>query len=486
MFKQALTFDDVLLVPKYSDIVPSQVDLRSKLVQDIYLNIPFLSAAMDTVTESEMAKAIAHEGGIGIIHKNMSIEDEVMEVEKVKKSENGIMFNPITIKPDKTIAQAENLMKTYGIGGLPVIDENNILLGIITNRDIRFETDPDKKVKDLMTPFKKLIVSKERLSLEKAKEILHKNKIEKLPIINDKNQLVGLITIKDIFSVVEHPQATRDERGRLRVGAAIGTKDGFERACELIKSGVDVIVLDSAHGHSKNIIDLLKKLKSRYPDFPVLAGNIATEDAAKDLIKAGADALKVGIGPGSICTTRVIAGIGVPQLTAIMDVYNVAKKYNIPVIADGGIRYSGDIVKAIAAGASAVMMGSIFAGCEESPGEVIIYQGRKYKIYRGMGSIPAMKGGSKDRYFQDDVKDAEKLVPEGVEGMIAYKGRVKEIFHQLAGGLKSGMGYIGAKNIEQLQQKAEFIRITQASIKESHPHDITITKEAPNYYFSSK
>ncbi len=383
---------------------------------------------MDTVTESAMAKAMAHAGGIGIIHKNMSIEEQAHEIEKVKKSENGIIYEPITISPDTPIFEAEKIMHEYKIGGLPVVDENNKLLGILTNRDMRFEKDSSKKSKELMTPFKKLIVAGPHISINEAKEILHENKIEKLPIINEKQELIGLITIKDIFSVIEHPNASRDSKGRLLVGGAIGISDAIERAQALIEANVDVIVLDSAHGHSKNIINTIKLLKSRFPKTPVIAGNIATEEAAKDLIKAGADALKVGIGPGSICTTRIVAGIGVPQLTAIMDVAKVAKKYNIPVIADGGIRYSGDIVKALAAGANTVMLGSLFAGTEEAPGETILYQGRKYKTYRGMGSIGAMKKGSKDRYFQENVNNTDKLVPEGVEGMVPYKGKVGKLF----------------------------------------------------------
>ncbi|WP_047268700.1 IMP dehydrogenase [Marinitoga sp. 1197] len=481
MFRETLTFDDVLLLPKYSEITPSQVNTKSLLTKDIYLKTPFLSAAMDTVTESQMAKSLAHVGGIGIIHKNMSIEEQVHEIEKVKKSENGIIYDPITIYPDTTIREAENLMHEYKIGGLPVVDKKNKLLGILTNRDMRFETNLSKKAKELMTSFKELIVAGPHITIKEAKKILHQNKIEKLPIINEKNELIGLITIKDILSIIEHPDASRDEKGRLLVGGAIGISDALERANALVKANVDVLVLDSAHGHSKNIIDILKMLKKEFPKIPIIAGNIATKEGAYDLIKAGADALKVGIGPGSICTTRIVAGIGVPQLTAILDVVSVAKKYNIPVIADGGIRYSGDIVKALAAGANTVMLGSLFAGTEEAPGETILYQGRKYKTYRGMGSISAMKKGSKDRYFQENITRTDKFVPEGVEGMVPYKGKVKEVVYQLLGGLKSGMGYIGAKDIDDLHEKAEFIKITSSSIKESHPHDISITKESPNY-----
>ncbi len=486
MFRETLTFDDVLLLPKYSEIVPARVDTKSRLVKNIYLKVPFLAAAMDTVTESEMAKAMAHEGGIGIIHKNMSIKDQSHEVEKVKKSESGIIYDPITIDPNSKIKDAEKLMSEYKIGGLPVIDGDFKLIGIITNRDIRFERNSNRKVKELMTPYEKLFVAIGRITIDEAKEILHKNKIEKLPIVDEDRRLIGLITIKDILSVIKHPLAAKDSKGRLLVGAAIGTSDGKERAKALIEAGVDVIVLDSAHGHSINIIELLKYLKSEYPDIPFIVGNIATSEAAEDLIKAGANALKVGIGPGSICTTRIIAGIGVPQLTAIMDVARIAKKYDIPVIADGGVRFSGDIVKAIAAGASTVMMGSIFAGTEEAPGEVIIYHGRKFKTYRGMGSIGTMRKGSKDRYFQENVHDVEKLVPEGVEAMVAYKGKVEEVVRQLVGGLRSGMGYIGARNIEELWEKAEFVKITSAGFSESHPHDVTITKESPNYNISSK
>ncbi len=486
MFRETLTFDDVLLVPKYSEVVPTNVETKTILVKNISLNLPFLSAAMDTVTESEMAKAMAHEGGVGIIHKNMSIEEQAHEIEKVKKSESGIIYDPITISPSKKVKEAERLMNEYRIGGLPVVDGEFRLIGIITNRDIRFERNSDIMVKELMTPYEKLLVAKNRISLEKAKGILHRNKIEKLPIVNENRKLLGLITIKDIISVMEHPNASKDSKGRLLVGGAIGTKDGIERAQELISANVDILVLDSAHAHSKNILQLLKTLKSKYPQVPIIVGNLATSEAAKDLIKAGADALKVGIGPGSICTTRIIAGIGIPQLTAILDVSEVAKKAGIPVIADGGIRFSGDIVKAIAAGASTVMMGSIFAGTEEAPGEVIIYHGRKFKTYRGMGSLGAMKQGSKDRYFQDNVNDVEKLVPEGVEAMVAYKGRVSESIQQLIGGLRAGMGYIGAKNIEELQEKAEFVKISSAGFAESHPHDVSITKESPNYNVSVK
>ncbi|SDC58125.1 IMP dehydrogenase [Geotoga petraea] len=484
MFNEALTFDDVLLLPKYSDIVPSQVNTRTRLVKDIYLNVPFLSAAMDTVTETRMAKAVAREGAAGVIHKNMPIEEQAYKVSKVKRAENGVITDPITISPDTKIKEAEQLMKEYKIGGLPVVDKYNKLLGILTNRDIRFERNSTKQAKELMTNYRNLVVAGPQIGLEKAKEILHENKIEKLPIVDKNNKIIGLITIKDVMAVIEKPLASRDKKGRLIVGAAIGVSDGLERAKKLIESGVDFLVLDSAHGHSSNIINLLKKLKDYDKNTPIIVGNIATKEAAIDLINVGADALKVGIGPGSICTTRIVAGIGVPQLTAIMNVNSVAKENNIPIIADGGIRFSGDIVKALAAGASTVMMGSIFAGTEEAPGETIIYNGRKFKTYRGMGSISAMKKGSKDRYFQDDVEEVDKLVPEGVEGMVAFKGEVADLIHQLLGGVKSGMGYIGAGNLNELLEKAEFVKISPSGMKESHAHDIKITKESPNYFLS--
>ncbi|ABS59983.1 MULTISPECIES: IMP dehydrogenase [Fervidobacterium] len=479
-FDEALTFDDVLLVPQYSEVLPSDTDVSTRLTRQIKLNIPLVSAAMDTVTESELAKALAREGGIGIIHKNLSIKEQAHQVEIVKRTENGVIENPVVIHPNDTIFNALKLMAEYKIGGFPVVDDEGYLVGLLTNRDVRFESDVSKKVKELMTPREKLVVALPGISLEKAKQILHEHRIEKLPIVDDKNKLIGLITIKDVLSVIEHPNAARDSKGRLIVGAAVGTsKDTFERVEALVKAGVDVIVVDTAHGHSKKVIETVKKIKKMYPDLPVIAGNVATSEAVEELIKAGADAVKVGIGPGSICTTRIVAGIGVPQLSAILQCAYVAKKYDIPIIADGGIRYSGDIVKALAAGAETVMLGSIFAGTEESPGETILYQGRKYKVYRGMGSIGAMKSGSADRYFQSD---NQKFVPEGVEGMVPYKGAVKDVVYQLIGGLRSGMGYVGAKNIDELQKKAKFIKITNASVKESHPHDIIITKEPPNYW----
>ncbi|SHH22073.1 IMP dehydrogenase [Thermosipho atlanticus] len=478
--KEALTFDDVLLVPKYSEVLPTEVDVSTRLTKQIKLKIPLISAAMDTVTEAELAKAIAREGGIGIIHKNMSIEEQAHQVKIVKRTENGVIDDPITIFPDVTVEKAEELMAEYKIGGLPVVDKDGKLLGLITNRDIRFERDLKKPIKELMTPFKKLIVAKEGISLEEARDILHKNKIEKLPIIKSDGTLSGLITIKDIRSVIEHPYASRDEKGRLLVGAAVGTGDDtLERVDFLIKAGVDVIAVDTAHGHSRKVIEIVKKIKNIFPNIPIIAGNVATAEATETLIKAGADAVKVGIGPGSICTTRIVAGVGVPQLTAIFDCAEVAKKYNVPIIADGGIRFSGDIVKALAAGAESVMIGSIFAGTEEAPGEAILYQGRKYKSYRGMGSLGAMNKGSSDRYFQNK---KQKFIPEGVEGMVPFKGNVKDVVYQLVGGLKSGMGYLGASNLKELREKAQFVKVTSASIKESHPHDIIITKEPPNYW----
>ncbi|MDK2885814.1 MAG: dehydrogenase [Thermosipho sp. (in: thermotogales)] len=478
--KEALTFDDVLLVPRYSEVVPIEVNVKTRLTRQVFLNIPLVSAAMDTVTEAELAKAIAREGGIGIIHKNMTIEEQTHQVKIVKRTENGIIDDPVTISPDVSVEKAEEIMAEYKIGGLPIVDEEGRLLGLVTNRDIRFERNLKKPVKELMTPFEKLIVANEGISLEVARDILHENKIEKLPIITKDRKLKGLITIKDIKSVVEHPNASRDKKGRLLVGAAVGVdEDTIKRVEELVKAGVDVIVVDTAHGHSKKVIDMVKMIKSYFPDLPLIAGNVATSEATETLIKAGADAVKVGIGPGSICTTRIVAGVGVPQLTAIMECAEIAKKYDVPVIADGGIRFSGDIVKALAAGAETVMIGSIFAGTEEAPGETILYQGRKYKAYRGMGSLGAMNKGSADRYFQ---KTYQKFIPEGVEGMVPYKGKVKDVVYQLVGGLKSGMGYIGASNLQELREKSIFVKVTSASIKESHPHGVIITKEPPNYW----
>ncbi|ADL42248.1 inosine-5'-monophosphate dehydrogenase [Caldicellulosiruptor obsidiansis OB47] len=477
IIKEALTFDDVLLVPQYSEVLPKDVDVSTYLTKTIKLNIPLMSAGMDTVTESRMAIAIAREGGIGVIHKNMTVEEQASEVDKVKRSEHGVIVDPFYLSPENKIYEAMELMAKYRISGVP-ITVNGKLVGIITNRDIRFETDYSKPIKDVMTA-SNLITAKEGITLEEAKEIMKKHKIEKLPIVDDDGNLKGLITIKDIEKAVKYPNAAKDSKGRLLCAAAVGvSRDTDERVDALVKAQVDVIVVDTAHGHSKGVIETVKKIKSRYPNIQVVAGNIATAEAARDLIEAGADCVKVGIGPGSICTTRVVAGIGVPQITAIMDVAKVAKEYGIPVIADGGIRYSGDITKALAAGADVVMIGSLFAGCEESPGECEIYQGRRFKVYRGMGSLSAMKAGSKDRYFQED---ASKLVPEGVEGRVPYKGPLEDTVFQLIGGLKSGMGYCGARTIKELQQKAKFVKVTQAGVRESHPHDIYITKEAPNY-----
>ncbi len=481
--KEGLTFDDVLLLPQASDFTPNEVDLTTNLTKTIRLNIPMMSSAMDTVTESPMAIAIAREGGIGVIHKNMTIEEQANEVDKVKRSENGVITNPFSLTEEHTLREADALMGKYKISGVPVCDKDNKLVGIITNRDLRFEVDFSKKIKEAMTS-ENLITAPEGTTLEQAQEILRKYKIEKLPIVDRENHLKGLITIKDIEKAVRYPNAAKDQNGRLLCGAAIGvTDDMLIRVEALVKAGVDVLVLDSAHGHSKNIITKLEEVKKAYPDIPVVVGNIATAEAAEDLIKAGADCLKVGIGPGSICTTRVIAGIGAPQITAIYDVSQIAKKYGIPVIADGGIKYSGDITKAIAAGADVVMMGSLLAGCEESPGEFEIYQGRRFKVYRGMGSLAAMEKGSKDRYFQTGSK---KLVPEGVEGRVPYKGSLSDTVFQLLGGLRSGMGYCGTKTIPELKENGKFIRITGAGLKESHPHDIYITKEAPNYSYNTQ
>ena len=475
--KEGLTFDDVLLIPQESDFHPRETDLSTRLTNKIKLNIPIMTAAMDTVTESSMAIAIAREGGIGIIHKNMSIEEQASEVDKVKRSEHGVIVDPFFLSPENTLQDAEDLMAKYKISGVP-ITENDKLVGILTNRDLKFEVDFSKKIKECMT-HENLITAPEGTTLDEAKEILRRHKIEKLPIVDKNCGLKGLITIKDIEKAVQYPRSARDKNGRLLVGAALGvTNDVLERAQKLVDAKVDVVVLDSAHGHSYNIANCLRKIKEAFPELQVIAGNIATAEAAEYLIKAGADAVKVGIGPGSICTTRVVAGIGVPQITAIYDVAQVAAKHNIPVIADGGIKFSGDIVKAIAAGADVIMAGSILAGCEESPGDSEIYQGRQFKVYRGMGSLGAMNDGSKDRYFQEGNK---KLVPEGVEGRVPYKGPVSETVFQLLGGLRSGMGYCGTKTIEDLKKNGKFVKITGAGLKESHPHDVFITKEAPNY-----
>ena len=474
---EGITFDDVLLVPAYSEVTPNMVDLSSYLTKKVKLNIPMMSASMDTVTEHRMAIAMARQGGIGIIHKNMSIEAQADEVDKVKRSENGVITDPFSLSPEHTLQDADNLMAKFRISGVP-ITEGTKLVGIITNRDLKFETDFSKKIKESMTS-EGLITAPEGITLEEAKAILAKARKEKLPIVDKDNNLKGLITIKDIEKQIKYPLSAKDAQGRLLCGAGVGiTANMMDRVDALVKAHVDVIVVDSAHGHSKNILEAVKNIKKTYPDLQVIAGNVATGEAVKALIDAGADAVKIGIGPGSICTTRVVAGIGVPQITAIMDAYKVAKEYNIPIIADGGIKYSGDMTKAIAAGANVCMMGSIFAGCDESPGTFELYQGRKYKVYRGMGSLAAMENGSKDRYFQEDAK---KLVPEGVEGRVAYKGSVEDTVFQLIGGLRSGMGYCGAPNIETLKETGKFVKISAASLKESHPHDIHITKEAPNY-----
>ncbi len=476
---EGITFDDVLLVPQYSDVTPNMIDLTTQLTSKIRLNIPMMSASMDTVTEHRMAIAMARQGGIGIIHKNMSIEAQADEVDKVKRSENGVITDPFSLNPENTLQDAENLMRKFKISGVPIVEANSKkLIGIITNRDLKFETDFTKKIKESMTS-QGLITAPAGISLEEAKGILAKARKEKLPLVDSEYNLKGLITIKDIEKQIKYPLSAKDEQGRLLCGAGVGiTHNMMERVDALVEAHVDVIVLDSAHGHSKNILTALEQVKAKYPDLQVIAGNIATGDAARDLIKAGADCVKVGIGPGSICTTRVVAGIGVPQMTAIMDCYEAAREYGIPVIADGGIKYSGDMTKALAAGANVCMMGSMFAGCDEAPGTFELYQGRKYKVYRGMGSIAAMENGSKDRYFQEDAK---KLVPEGVEGRVAYKGSVEDTIFQLVGGIRSGMGYCGCPTIPELHDRAKFVKITAASLKESHPHDIHITKEAPNY-----
>ena len=472
-----ITFDDVLLVPAYSEVIPNEVDLSTYLTKKIKLNIPMMSAGMDTVTEHRMAIARARQGGIGIIHKNMPIETQAEEVDKVKRSENGVITDPFYLSPDNTLEDANNLMAKFRISGVP-ITEGRRLVGIITNRDLKFEEDFSKKIKESMTS-EGLITAKEGITLEEAKMILAKARKEKLPIVDDEGNLKGLITIKDIEKQIKYPLSAKDSQGRLLCGAAIGiTANCLDRVGELMKAKVDVVVMDSAHGHSANVLRTVSMVKEKYPDLQVIAGNVATGEAAKALIEAGVDAVKVGIGPGSICTTRVVAGIGVPQITAVMNCYDAAKEYGIPIIADGGIKYSGDMTKAIAAGANVCMMGSIFAGCDESPGTFELYQGRKYKVYRGMGSISAMENGSKDRYFQENAK---KLVPEGVEGRVAYKGTVEDTIFQLMGGLRSGMGNCGTNNVEELKENGRFIRISAASLRESHPHDIHITKEAPNY-----
>ncbi|MCW3083811.1 MAG: dehydrogenase [Bacteroidetes bacterium] len=477
---EGLTYDDVLLVPAYSEVLPREVDTSSYFTKKIKLNMPVVSAAMDTVTEFQLAIAIAQEGGIGVLHKNMSIEAQADHVRKVKRSESGMIMDPVTLLETALVADALALMKENKIGGIPVINAKRELMGIVTNRDLRFEKNTKRPVKEVMTS-KELVVAKVGTDLKKAEQILQNHKIEKLPVVDKSNRLVGLITYRDIIKVKVHPNANKDSLGRLRVAAAVGvTADILDRVDALAKAGVDAVVIDTAHGHSKGVIEALKKVKAAYPDLQVIVGNIATPEAALALAKAGADAVKVGIGPGSICTTRVIAGVGVPQLTAVMEVAKALKGKGVPVIADGGIRFTGDIVKALAAGASSVMMGSMFAGVEESPGETIIFEGRKFKSYRGMGSIEAMQKGSKDRYFQDAEDDIKKLVPEGISGRVPFKGSLSEVIYQFVGGLRAGMGYCGAKNVDALQ-KAKFIRITNAGIRESHPHGVSITREAPNY-----
>ena len=477
IIREGITFDDVLLVPAYSNVVPNAIDVSTNLTKKIRLNIPLMSAGMDTVTEHRMAIAMARQGGIGIIHKNMSIEAQAEEVDKVKRSENGVITDPFSLSPKHTLRDADELMAKFRISGVP-ITEGKKLVGIITNRDLKFETDFDKKISESMTS-DNLITAKEGITLEEAKKVLAKARKEKLPIVDDDYNLKGLITIKDIEKTIKYPLAAKDEQGRLLCGAAVGiTANVLDRVEALVKAKVDVVVLDSAHGHSENVLRCVRMIKEKYPELQLIAGNVATGEGTKALIEAGVDAVKVGIGPGSICTTRVVAGIGVPQITAIMDAYEVAKEYGIPIIADGGIKYSGDLTKAIAAGGSVCMMGSMFAGCDESPGTFELYQGRKYKVYRGMGSIAAMENGSKDRYFQTNAK---KLVPEGVEGRVAYKGMVEDTVFQMLGGLRSGMGYCGCPTIDELKENGKFVKISAASLKESHPHDIQITKEAPNY-----
>jgi IMP dehydrogenase len=479
-YGEGLTFDDVLLIPGYSQVLPRDVNIRSRLTKDITLNVPLLSAAMDTVTEASLAMALAREGGLGILHKNMSIEDQAEQVRKVKRSESGLILDPITLLENATIGDAQKLMRENKIGGIPIIDKAGVLTGILTNRDLRFEEDKKRKISEVMTS-KNLITAPEGTDLKKAEKILRQYKIEKLPVVNKSGKLIGLITYRDILQLTSFPNALKDQFGRLLVGAGVGiTGDLLDRVAALQYTGVDIIALDSAHGHSKGVIQALKEVKKNFKKMNVIAGNVGTAAGAKALAEAGADAVKVGIGPGSICTTRIVAGAGVPQLTAIMEAYSVLKEKKIPLIADGGIRYTGDMVKALAAGADCVMMGSIFAGTEESPGETIIYEGRKFKEYRGMGSLGAMATGSSDRYFQDVEDDVKKFVPEGIEGRVAYKGTLKEIVYQYTGGLRAGMGYCGAKDINQLKE-ASFVKITNAGMRESHAHDIEITKEAPNY-----
>ena len=481
-YSTSLTYDDVLIKPGYSEVLPHDVDLKSRFSRNIFLNTPLVSSAMDTVTESETAIVMAQEGGLGVIHKNLSIEDQAKEVSKVKRYESGMIINPITVRPNSSLNDLLEVTRKHNITGVPVTNGDNELVGILTSRDMRFETNFNQKVSDVMTPLDKLVSAKEGISSEDAKKLLHKKRIEKLPIIDNQNKLVGLITIKDILKSIDFPNSNRDELGSLRVAAAVGVgASELERAQALIKAGVDAIVIDTAHGHSKGVIDMIKKVRGLSEKIDIVAGNVATASACRDLIKAGVDGIKVGIGPGSICTTRVVAGIGVPQLSAVLECAEVCLKENIPFIADGGVKYSGDIVKALAAGASCVMIGSLFAGTDEAPGERILYQGRSYKVYRGMGSLGAMALGSKDRYSQKHVEETNKLVPEGIEGQVPYRGSLSSNIYQMIGGLRSGMGYIGAGNLKDLVKKSEFIKITSASLKESHPHDIIVTKEAPNY-----
>ena len=477
---EGLTFDDVLLLPSYSELLPREVDLTSKFTRNIKINTPILTAAMDTVTEHKMAIAIAREGGIGVIHKNMGIEEQAHQVTTVKRAENGMIYDPITITPDKLVKDALGFMAKFKIGGIPVVDENGYLVGIVTNRDLRFEKNMNRPIYEVMTK-DNLVSTTDSTHLEKAADILQQHKIEKLPVVDKNNKLIGLVTYKDITKAKDKPLACKDEKGRLRVAAGVGIAgDTMDRVDELIKAQVDALVIDTAHGHSRGVLEMLKKIKSKYPEKDIVAGNIGTAEAAIALVKAGADGVKVGIGPGSICTTRVIAGVGIPQLSAIYNVSKAIKDSGVPVIGDGGIRYSGDIVKGLAAGADSIMAGGLFAGVEESPGETILYQGRKFKSYRGMGSVEAMQQGSKDRYFQDMEEDIKKLVPEGIAARVPYKGSLYEVLYQLIGGLRAGMGYCGAQNIQALQQ-AKFTRISNAGVQESHPHDVSITREAPNY-----
>ncbi len=482
----ALTFDDVLLLPAASKVLPNEVDVRTKLTRSISMNIPLMSAAMDTVTEANTAISMAREGGIGIIHKNMSIERQAREVDKVKKSESGMIIDPVTMHPEQKIYEVLEVMEQYRISGVPIVADGQKLVGIITNRDLRFETNLDQKVAEVMTK-ENLVTASEGITLEESKILLHKNRIEKLLVVNDRGNLLGLITIKDIMKIKKYPSACKDSLGRLRVGAAVGVgPDRDARVEALVNAGVDVIAVDSAHGHAQAVVDSVPAIKRQFPEIELIAGNVATAEGAKTLAEAGADAIKVGVGPGSICTTRVVAGVGVPQITAVTECARVAKDYQVPIIADGGVKYSGDVVKALAVGAHSVMIGSIFAGTDESPGEMILYQGRSYKVYRGMGSLGAMKEGARDRYFQEDIEEDAKLVPEGIEGRVPYKGPLSSSVFQLLGGLRAGMGYVGCGTLDELQQKVKFIRITSAGLKESHVHDVIITKEAPNYQIDWK